>query len=283
MSASEILSNRVTGLGGVSVGTALALQSALGYSVEIPWTADAGPVLVKNYDWLLINLRTLFRNLYGACETKMRDGLTSTALANSLNTEINSINELLSMSAVHTCKPMFYVGDYKDLPSRFPHAFFKQAGTELQQTYGKLETESIKKVINITDVNVISIHSKFDGDNPKSLIITHLPIDLLSRYRFSNLTLLESHTGKTKNHLEWNSKLTGGNKLTRIPFNNFSIQMFGDGGNYLVGYSPKIKQYVLEVAEKGLWTPATTVEKQKSDIARHIYNPILKEQLFALF
>lgn len=284
MSAYDIISSRTVGEWGLSVGTALAIQAALGYSVDLPSQPNQGPVLINNFNWLLINLRTLCRNMVSSCDNKQKHLLDSRMLANAINTEMNSITEQLSMRNGHSCKPVFYVGSYDNLPSRFPHAIFKAAGTEWQAQYLKMEADAIRNILAIQSTHeIILINSSFVGSNPSSLIITHLPIDLLSRYRFSNLVLLESHTGKTKKHLEWTSKLSNGKTLTRIPFNQFSLQLFGDGGNYISGYNPKTKGYVLEVAEKGLWTPATTTEKQKHDINQYIYNPVLKQQLLDLF
>lgn len=284
MSVYDIVGGRTVGEWGLSVGTALAIQSALGYSIDLPGQPNQGPVLIKDFNWLLINIRTLCRNLVNSCDNKMKHLLDPRIVGNAINTEMNAITEQLSMRNDHTCKPMFYVGSYDNLPKRFPHAILKAAGTAWQEQYLKLESNAIRTVLAIpSNHEIMLIDSSFVGNNPSSLIVTHLPVDLLSRYRFSNLVLLESHTGKTKKHVEWTSKLTNGKTLTRIPFNQFSLQLFGDGGNYFAGYNPKTKSYVLEVAEKGLWTPATTTEKQKNDIKTHIYNPILVQQLLNLF
>lgn len=93
--------------------------------------------------------------------------------------------------------------------------------------------------------------------------MTHVPVDLLTGTRFSKLTLLESHTAKLKNKLDWNSKLTNGKDLPNMPFNAMTLQVFGDGGLFFSPMPMAVKKEVMSIAEKYKWTPATSLDKVK--------------------
>ena len=53
----------------VSIGTSLALETLFGINDNIPPT---DPLPYKQYSYLLINLRTLIRNMYGAVQKELK-------------------------------------------------------------------------------------------------------------------------------------------------------------------------------------------------------------------
>ena len=99
---------------------------------------------------------------------------------------------------------------------------------------------------------------EFDRDNRTVLILTNYAIDLLQRYKFTSLSLLESHTGAVKPPAMWYTKLNNGKELTTIPFDRMTIQMFGDGSNLFSPFPIKIRRTMLTISEKNKWTPMTT-------------------------
>ncbi len=258
----EIIASRATEGLPLSVGTGLAIDAIKD---------------LKGYDTLWINVRTLWRNLYEAIETDKRESFFDNnrprdkavaAMANTLREEILFIKTHLAetLSGVR-----FYYLGYQDLPKKYPHAILKQPSTDLQKRYVNLMERSLDTLLQ-ADVNQtieLDKGSEIRGEPTRSLIITHYPTDLLSKFKFTKLRLLESHTGAVKSSSEWYTKLTDGKELKTIPFNYFTIQIFGDGGGAHFGRYPiKIRRALLEVAQKYKWTPVTSMDRIKLTLSR---------------
>jgi hypothetical protein len=93
---------------------------------------------------------------------------------------------------------------------------------------------------------------------------------------------LESHTGAIKNPAEWNTKLTGGAKeLSNIPFNRFTLQLFGDNGHMFLSGPLRLREIVLGIAKRDHWTSVTTSERVSFGI-RNIPNDIDRGSLMKL-
>ena len=115
----------------------------------------------------------------------------------------------------------------------------------------------------------------------RATLITHYPVDLLARYNFTELHLLESHTGAIKNPSMWNTKLQNGRDIPNIPFDRATLQVFGDG----VMYRPmnmKIRKAFIEMAEKHQWSAATTEALVKHS-AKSAKDPFLGQFVNGLY
>jgi hypothetical protein len=153
----------------------------------------------------------------------------------------------------------FYKCSYSDVSYTYNKAILKSPQTPGQKMAWIFE-EAVLKVID-TDyqghIPYLTLTRKFPEVNSRALMISHYPVDLLQRYRFEALTLLESHTGAVKPPNLWNTKLKDGRELERIPFDRMTLQLFGDG----ITFTPmnlKVRQKMVELAEKNKWTPMTT-------------------------
>lgn len=210
-----------------------------------------------------INIRTLFRNLYNAIDPDLRRKVLADHFVPTLLNELEQIKSLVNEQTLGRTEVVFYHCSYKDLNSRFPKAVHKQLSTDLQKIYFATEENACKDLLKEYGelYGIRSYISKIRGDLRKVWLLTHIPVDLLSTESFAKVTLLESHTGKLKEKLDWNSKLTGGDKTSHLPFNTFTMQVFGDGGLLFSPMPLKIKREVLEISQKYNWTPATTMEK----------------------
>src|SRR5690606_15099886 len=106
----------------------------------------------------------------------------------------------------------------------------KNATTENQKFVQALEGNTFKEFQQLQpDADLRVFDMDFEQDQRKVLIITHFPVDLLNRYKFSRLVLLETHTGAMKPHTLWYTKLYNGKELNMIPFDRMTVQLFGDG------------------------------------------------------
>lgn len=239
---------------------------AIGTAVAIEGLAD------KQQYWpqeIWFNVRTLFRNLYGALPSDLRTRLTGAELTPIMLQEIEMLRSSVPTVTQGMSKAVFYYCDLKDITLQFPKAVLRTANTHLQQAYLGTENLCLAGIIKEADKNgVLKFHTKIKGTGVNALILTHSPIDLLWAGSFQKLRLLESHTGAVKSKSQWNTKLTNGKELTRIPFNRLTVQVFGDNNTYFSAMPIKIKKALLDLAEQYKWTPVTTDDKVRFSIGQ---------------
>ena len=265
----------------VSIATALALESAFGISEEMPEHKSKPPILSANALW--INVRTLIRNILGAIPTADHSKVFPDPLVDALTAEIQIIQAAVDRYTHDRCKVVVYCQSYKSIMREYPHCFHRELKTEKQMFLRGLEDEVIQKLSGVMQDNpVLMSDLKLSGNNDDALIITHMPVDLLSRYNFTKLRLLESHTGKVKSYTSWNSKLTGGKDLARMPFNHVTLQFFGDGVHFGT-FPAKEKKQIIELAEAHRWNPTTSLDKMKSDIRSEPLHPVFKGIILSMF
>lgn len=276
-----VLGNLTSGQLPLAIGTSFAIESSLGIldkenfnSENIPSVKDRmnqettietkGKAPISNVREIWINVRTLFRNVYNALENDIRDTITPALCMDAVVNEMNQINNIYRHYNFPV-KVIFYVCSHRGMDKIFPKAIHKGVNTDKQKRYLELEQHvafySIEKFNTIKKFDV-----KFKGTFPKALIITHVSVDLLWKSCFESLVLLESHTGTFKKFDEWNSKLTNGKNMPFMPFNYFTIQVYGDNGLYFSPFTHGMKNTVTELATSRRWTPITSRDKIIADI-----------------
>lgn len=251
MSPYDVLAAREVGKLPLSIGTALAIEAL----------EDN-----KSYGSLWINIRTLYRNIYEAVDKDSKQFLTPRAIADVLQEEVGYI---LEYSQGKIDKVKLYHREYNDLFQRFPRVIPRVPNTPIQKAYNNMMNRTIDELLLRDKQRVIDFNkgSILVGEPTKALIITHYPVDLLSKTSFTRLRLLESYTGAIKSSSQWGTKLTDGKLYPRIPFNKFTIQIFGDGPVLFMRYPKNVREAVLEVAEQYKWTRVTPMEKIKQNLA----------------
>lgn len=253
----ELMESRAKGQFPISIATSLALEGLFGIIPEKenpnpPWPA---------YTDLLINLRTLIRNILGALSKEGQDKVLPTDLLTLVMDEVNLINNIVSQYSGSVIKVSYYVCNYNNVSGLYPFAFFKEVKTDRQKYYAAVENNAIDGIINAFKENQmplavsdVSILPKYD----KVLLLSHYPLDLLSIRQATDIALLESHTGTVKLKHQWNTKLNDGKNLTNIPFDRMTIQVFGDSGGLFSPYPRDIRRRLLELAETYNWHSKTT-------------------------
>jgi len=229
----------------VSIATAEALSKAV--LVEKPEAPN-----------LWFNVRTLYRNLYGALHEP--DRVSVSGISELLMEEMGLITALLD----GVVKLQWYTTSDKNMVRHFPLAKVKVPRTKKQIAYADVKRRAVRATMSLGGVR--KFEQKITGNHPKSMIITHLPLDLLSEYSFSELLLLESHTGNVKKARQWNTKLTKGRERDRIPFNVLTLQVFGDNSTQFYALPHKVKQAVLDMSVKYKWNPTTSMAKIKDNL-----------------
>lgn len=266
----ENISQRTISAFPISVGTSLALESALSAlnpsidpNREIPQKVN-----LADYDDFWINISTLFRNLFGSLTKEGSKRVLPRELAQGLIEEIEFIQHIVANETLNRTKTFFYICQYTDLPRKYPHAIFRQDNTELQKTYRLLHDEAIKTVLHHfgkVEFLKIFVSEIIPTNISNALIITHVAHDLLSYKNFKELHLLESHTGILKKKHQWSSKYSDGKTLQMMPFTKGLLQIFGDSETFR-SFPYKTRLMLVDLAEKNKWTPATTKDKIMSNL-----------------
>lgn len=247
---SLISTDRVFGHYPISIATSLAIEGLL-HSGE--FASDNTKTVYDKYQKLLVNVRTLFRNVFYAFE-EQRDKLTPEVMVTCIMEDILGITRALKEPAPHlVVEP--YICTFTTVNRKFPEAKFKNPTTPGQHFYNALEHDTYKLLDEQTTLVKFDVELKGSDD---TLILTNMAIDLLSRDKFPKLALLESHTGKIKLHSEWYTKLN--DKPEKIPFCKATLQLFGDGSTF----SPqdlKVRKVLLKIADKYNWNQGTTWDR----------------------
>lgn len=267
--AFESIANRAIGQYPISIATSLALESAFGHYPDRP-VVTPPPILSVRNVW--INIRTLIRNMHGSLDHEFRERVKAEDLFHGLAEELGMIERAIASQSQGYCVPVFYHCDYSRVFHRYSSAWLKLPKTPNQRHYSDLEDKTCKLLLGAALAQSIRRFNyelvPANGQFPQSYIITHLPIDLLSRHNFKSLILLESHTGALKGPAEWNTKLTDGKKHPNIPFSRFTMQVFGDNGNMFVAAPARLRDLVLEIAKRDQWTAVTTSDRIRFSISR---------------
>lgn len=279
---SPLAERELGGYAPISIATALALESAFGVSEDHPEHKARPPI--NNYRAIWFNVRTLLRNLIGAVARDQKSAIKDDDLFDALTAEIQVIMGSLDSVARGLCVPSFYIQTYAGLEKKYQHCFLKSAKTDLQKALLSQEDYVLNALTKSGVIDLQHSDLTLKGSPHDSLIVTHMPIDLLSRYEFQKLDLLESHTGKIKPHTQWSSKLTGGAglDLTRMPFNHVTLQLFGDGIHFQT-FPIKEKRQFVEMANKYLWSSTTTLSRMKQCINSYPFHPEFKVILLKMF
>lgn len=246
------------------LGTSLPIS--IPTAIPLEELAVAGVSYPEYEVW--INVRTLIRNLLNTLDTDAKMMLDKVTLGEAVIDEMNTLAPWLR--AIDTPYNVnFYFTTKRSLTSCFPQALFKIPKTPKQRLEHDLTEDALEYIVQKqqSDPNYMGRIELFDvaleGRGKSVLLVSHQPIDLLSRYNFDNLLLLESHTGKVKGPAYWSSKLQG-KGAENLPFNPMTLQIFGDGDTF-VGFPRKMKNEIITLAQSRGWTPITTKSKIESD------------------
>lgn len=238
----------------ISVGTALAIEAFL--SRQLP----------KTHDSLVLNLRTLVRNYYSSLPATLAYQIHPETAAAVVEQDLRTLSDALPAKLVR----VLYYSEYSDLRRVIPHATLKTEFSDKQHMAMVHEQATIDALLAEKRV-IVDVRKHTELKFPvtgKTLMLTHIPVDLLSRANFLSLDLLESYTGQFKNRAEWYTKLTGGKNLGMIPFNKFTLSVFGDNSVQLKASGLVLRRTLVELAQQCNWTTVTTDAKVWDDLSK---------------
>lgn len=260
------MEQRTIGMLPISVGTSLAFESLI-----------ATPT--KKIDSLMLNIDTIFRNAYQAYDTKVRSSLTADQLYNDVIQDLGGVYEILGKISTNKSPNMVaYYCSYAGLEKRFKLAKIWKPETKIQLHYASLQDQVLKRLLSQLRGHIRLCDHTMPNGIRNTFVLTHHIVDLVVPNGYGDITLIESHTAVLKEKGQWYTKLTGGSKLERIPFNPLTLQVFGDNSTNFKANDFKYKSAILMLAEQYKWTPMTTVERVKLSIAS-VQDESLRENL----
>lgn len=215
--------------------------------------------LKEKPDALFINVRTLFRNFWTSWKEEERPHFRE--IYKDFIDEMQQITALLSsMNLAY----YLYWPEYRDIDRKLPGALIKTKQPIRQIDLEVAETSIFAVLKRQSLINVIdTLIPAFDGN---VWLISHYPIDLLSKYQFKSLKLLQSHTGILVMPGNWNKTIFSNDRYEKLPFNHFTLSIFGDKSKMLKGHPLKFRNMLLKLADKYRWTPVTTVDRIRDGI-----------------
>lgn len=227
----------------ITVGTSLAIEGL----IKEP---------AKSFDRVLINVRTLFRNILDSVPTNVRNGLSAKEIMDAIWEDIEHIDTAVTQWGRGVVSLEWYYSDPKTLVKVLPDAIIRAPKTPLQIINQQLFERCLLEMKKEMGKHLVA-YSPLPSGGRRTAILTHSPTDLLNRRDFSELYLLESHTGKVKRWGEFSSKLSADAAVGILPFNGFTVTLYGDGGALVYQFPRKAREMVLEVAKKYKWTTIT--------------------------
>lgn len=249
----------------LSFGTSIAIQKACGFDEDGNLKTRKPPIL--EFDELLVNLRTLFRNIYTLLDRDIRLRVETETMMMVMVTEMKIIEGIINHYSGGRTRVRYYTCTYDSLTKEFPNAYFRDVNTQLQKIYAHNENQVLEKLHKQYEKpkdDTIAFHDvRLPGKDRKTLIVTNYTFDLLWWRRFEDLQLLESYTGDIKKRVRWYTKLKNGNKLPNIPFDRMTVQLFGDSGDLLKPYPKDYRDTLLKVAKRYKWDALTSQARVK--------------------
>ena len=259
---------------GLSVGTHLAMESLFSDLQPYDPEREKPPYVDLNlYSCYYINLYTLARNLLNSFQifVDKKKILGNKEFPELLANEIYNIREMFN-SIGSGMKVIVYKCDYskaiksynngKGEPEIVPWLDYLTLNNVLDNLLKK--HEALKKMVVKSDYRLPKPPKGIIGNN--YLVTSSIAFDLLNK---GNITLLETHTGKTKTKDQFYTKFhkLGENSLASIPFGQETLFIMGD--RLLV--KPLIisaRRKLLELANSRQWTYKTSINSIRSEIVR---------------
>ena len=263
---------------GVSIGTGIALESLFKPTTERYDDTRVIPVNVdlNKYKVVYFNLYTIVRNIISAIESKF-DKNNALKYPDVMDAAMEEVNTISALFTDYKCKPILFVPDYDKVykGANIDKGSITDSNDYLQQVYVKHFVKN--KVYDVT-MDVIVGTYKLRPSVSNVIILTHAPVDLLNISKIPKLVMLESHTGKIKDSLQWYTKYhkIGKAPMEVFPFLEELVMFLGE--NVIVKTHSLVKRRTLHaIATEKHWTPHTSRAKVLSDMKKNKeFNTMLK-------
>lgn len=262
---------RTLGFYPISIATSMAFE---GITHVGEYRDRPGEPELDHLQAIWVNVRTLARNAIGAFSSAQIDQLTGSLIKETILSDLHGLVNIFH--DYPNVELNFYLCEYHDLDRDWPGVRFKNSETAKQKQHEAIERGMVTALREELGDQLLLFNWKLSGKR-RTVLLTHMPMDLLSYYEFPDLELLESHTGVIKSRRQWHTKLNIDKELTVIPFNRATLCIFGDKV-MILPQDLKTRRRLIDIGTKRGWNPMTTISKMISDTKLE-YEPFLVEFL----
>lgn len=223
----QILQDRPQSGFPVSIATGLALETIFEPTQQVfdetrivPERAD--PYLYTDY---LFNTSTIARNVITSVPYA---DLAKCSTKDVVYTFLEELDYLQTLFQMQDRQLHLYVNSYAYARQTYPDKM-RKATTQQQIHSFDLVSACMKEAKKLPNVLNFSKDISLDS-KPSTLLLSHVPWDLLSYGKFKKLDLLETHTGVIKTRKDWNSKYyrIPNKDMSFLPFWEYMLVTFGD-------------------------------------------------------
>lgn len=253
--------DRALGMYPISIATSLAIESITHTGEH---ASKRGVPEVMDMECLLINLRTLIRNVLGSLPTNERMLVNSESVYEAIVSDVEHLKDAV-LELNPNIKVEIYYCTHKSIDTKYKLWNRKKFTAPKAVFETSVEDGVINRAVDDGNFQLTVFDCDLSGGY-ETTIITHQPIDLLSSKAFRSLRLLESHTGAIKDKVDWYTKLNVSDKSVVIPFYKSMYCIFGDKTMFS-GQELIVRRRVMEISKKFNWNKFTTWSKVRSNIA----------------
>lgn len=276
----------------ISIGTSNALEGFFGLKEGMTKSPH------RSYGNILVNLRTLIRNIYQSVPTNDQTHFTPSIMIKLMTEEMILIRDIVRDQSGARINTYWYLPMYQQIDKTYPNARTIESQPPKQQIYFGFELATYQLLLKLQEADVlkefIHIPDKWFGFNisdnlpnikglplviKPSVLLTHISLDLLT-INPPKKGLLESHTGAVKGPSEFPTKLKG--KPENMPFDIMTLQMFGDTAGLFLPMQQSFRTELLKVAKQKHWNFATTPMRIKMDV-KSVGTPQLYQEVMKLY
>jgi hypothetical protein len=256
----------------LSIGTGLALESLFENTID-KYDKDRvipNKLKVDDYKFHVFSVYTLARNIISATNVKNRDLIIYNKTF--IEAVLEEISVIAGLYNGTKCKPLIYMPDYLKV-TQVLNTGKGPGNGKLYDEISKLRT--VLKLLPKLSVLPVITDFKLVPTEGKVLITTSMVTDLLNIKNVKQLALLESHTGKLKEKIDWNTKYhsIGAKPLDLFPFMEELLYILGDNTiTKPLKLSTRIELF--NIAHDNNWTGKTTRDKVIYDTSK---SSLLKE------
>lgn len=257
---------KVHGKFALSIGTSLAIETLFGVNDNVRPTY---PLPFLKYQTIYINVRTLIRNMYGSVQKELKEAWSVQRYFEEISKELYILPQILNDYSGGKLSVVYYEHDLRQFKRIYPNALRRVTKGAVTLFYEALEDKIVEHLLGSQSDYRIAVFDRGVITPPKEkvLFLTHMPIDLLEHTQSGLIDLIESHTGVIKEKVKWYTKLAD-RDLERIPFNSFTIQVFGDGKTF-TAMPIKYRRALKALAEHERWNQLTHIRLMKAVISKN--------------
>lgn len=250
-----------------SLGFDVATSGIFENWLENPKTVEPYKSKVSQFR---INIHTLVRNVAGAIEEEVRSkDFVMEKTMDSLELIEDAIRDVFPSVEI-----VYYITELAYYRRLIPRSEIRVSRSEKIRNLTQMEHEitgDVYKALEELGRTVDRVDNKKGNIAKTVMMLTHLPADLLCYRYYSDLYLVESHTGNIRERTTFSSKILPSHRRHNahfIPFNHMSFQVYGDGGKMLHQASGAVTTAYTNLAQEMKWNYMTSADKIVSDVNR---------------